>query len=253
MHLERLLPLFPEHSVYVEPFMGGLSVLLNKPRSKVEVVNDLNESLTTFFRVLRDQPDNLIRALTLTPYSRSEYANSTPYELDDDVECARKFYARMKQGFGGIPDDNPSLGKWALPISKKSNSVNRPAGFIKPIDSALSKITDRLHGVAIECKDAIDVITAYNSPKVFYYVDPPYVNSTRVGLNKYTHEMSDSDHERLASVLNSTEGKVMLSGYPSELYEDLYWDWRRIDTRVTAVSNKGVKANSRTDCMWLNY
>jgi DNA adenine methylase len=97
-----ILSQFPEHETYVEPFGGAMGVLLNKQPAHFEIYNDLDGEVVNFFRVLRDQPDELIRLIELTPYAREEQLLS----FDDlagvsEVERARRLYVRCWQSHGG--------------------------------------------------------------------------------------------------------------------------------------------------------
>src|SRR5690606_6837914 len=76
---------FPEHRVYVEPFGGGGSVLLRKPRSYAEVYNDLDGEIVNLFRVARDCGDELIRSVELTPFARDEFMLAYE-ETEDPIE-----------------------------------------------------------------------------------------------------------------------------------------------------------------------
>lgn len=116
----------------------------------------------------------------------------------------------------------------------------------------LAAVTERLAGVIIENRDAVTVMTYHDSPTTLHYVDPPYVHSTRTWLKKgskeaYRHEMTDDDHRRMADVLRGLKGKVILSGYSSSLYDDLFGDWHQVQKEALADG-----AAKRTECLWLN-
>ena len=252
-HLRKFLyPHFPPEGsywTYVEPYMGGLSVLLNKPRVKTEIVNDLNDDLVNFFRVLRERPDELIHQITLTPYARSEYAASAPDPFDTSLERARKLFVRMHQGYGGLPVDVPSIRKWVHPRKPRCGDVSNVRGKESGFQNALSvldQISARLQGVAIECRDALTVIRQYDNAGAFFYVDPPYVHSTRVSTTGYHTEASDQDHRELAAVLHRIEGRAALSGYRCPLYDELYTWWYRYD-RKTGLTG------GRTESLWTNF
>lgn len=113
---------------------------------------------------------------------------------------------------------------------------------------------ERLRGVVIECKDAAAVMEQHDSPTTLHYVDPPYVHSTRSlkirgtdNRKSYKHELSDEQHTALADSLKRLQGMVVLSGYPSPLYEELYGKWQRIDRAAHADG-----ARDRIECLWLN-
>lgn len=231
----------PAHRIYVEPFGGAASVLLRKPRSYAEIYNDLDAELVNLFRVARDEGDRLRRALELTPFARDEFRLS--YECHDDpVEQARRTVARAFMGFG-------------------TNSHNRPTGFRavsnasgttaahdwRNYPAAFTAIVQRLQGVVIENRDALEVMSAQDGPDTVFYVDPPYVPATRDRGWDYRFEMTPEDHEKLAVFLHSLKGGVVLSGYACELYDLLYADWRQVMARAYADGG-----TVRTEVLWLS-
>lgn len=242
-----IISYFPKHRVYVEPFGGAASVLFQKPRSYCEVYNDLDNEVVNLFRVLRDsiKADALKQALYLTPFSRAEFELS--YKLcDDPVEMARRTVLRSFAGFSSAAN-----GKYKTGFRSGSNrSGTTPAHDWANYPDCLVAIIERLRGVVIENKRAADVIAQHDSPGTLFYCDPPYVHNTRCErscVGAYNHEMTDDDHVVLSSVLNSIQGMVVLSGYPSELYNRLYVDWQRIDRPAFADG-----ARDRVECLWLS-
>lgn len=239
---ERIVDLFPAHDHYVEPFGGALSVLLAKPMSKIETVNDLNGDLMTFWRVLRDNPDGLERACGLTPHSRAEYHASRDLEDLPDLERARRVWVQLTQGRGS------RLGVktgWRF-----VHGTNRMT-LARYLDGYLQRIAPaahRLRNVTLECRDAFDIIAAYERPGALLYIDPPYLMATRHG-NQYAHEFGDQDeHERLLKVLYETPAAVVLSGYDSDLYADTLTGWQRHAFATTAMTGA-----ARTEVVWTNF
>ncbi len=244
----RIIDLMPKHRIYVEPFGGGGSVLMRKPRSYAEVYNDLDGEIVGLFRVLRDpeQSASLYRAVALTPFARAEFELS--YEpADDPVEQARRTMVRCGMGFGSTA------------ISSKHRTGFRGSatrGGTLPVHDWAAHASDvldiavRMRGVIVEQKDAKDVLRYHDGEGVLHYCDPPYVHETRTWLSAkdgYRHEMTDGDHRALAGVLRGLSGMVMLSGYPSSLYDELYGDWLRVD--LDAVADCAVR---RVECLWFN-
>ena len=253
-HLGFLLPLIPRDAIhYVEPFGGAASVLLNLPRYQLETFNDLLGGVVTFFRVLRDNPDELIAKLELTPWSREEF------ELADlqeegllDVELARRFLVRARQAYNG---SLAQRGRRAW----KYDARGKVSGVAKrwvDIPRRLARISERLQGVQIENRPALDVIRRHDARHTVFYVDPPYVHSARVGGgNRYQHEMSDDDHRDLADLLRSLRGRVVLSGYQNDLYDQWYADWRRIEAPAKKVPsrNRFKENKAKTEMVWCNF
>ena len=187
-----IVSLLPEHEHYVEPFCGGLSVLFDKRPSRMETVNDLDGELMTFWRVLRDQPEQLIRACMLTPHSRAELT-ATWDPTDDDLELARRIWCRLAQGRSG---------------------TLRNTGWR-------------------------------------HYIDPPYHGTTRGWGNNYRPELkTELEHRELAAALADCKAAVVLSGYASPLYDELYDGWHRAEQQTMTGNAKTDKA--RTEVLWAN-
>lgn len=230
----------PEHSVYLEPYAGSLAVLFNKSRSHIETVNDLNKDVVNFFRVLRDSPEELKQAIELTPFSRSEY--EAAYEDTANlIEQARRFSVRCWMGFGCS-----NLYRNGFKSGQQSNSPN-PAKAWAGMPEILIQAAERLKGVQIENLPALELIKRYDTPDVFIYADPPYLHGTRKNY-LYKHEMEDAEHIRLLETLLKHPGKVILSGYDNELYNDLLSGWRK--ESISTQAENGLK---RTETIWMNY
>lgn len=242
-----IISVFPAHRVYTETFGGAGSVLLRKPRAYAEIYNDMDGEIVNVFRVLRDHDKaaELAFRIAMTPFARDEFDLS--YETsDDEIEQARRTIFRTYAGFGS------SAMNSIKPTGFRSNS-NRP-GTTPAHDWAnfpdvLPAIIDRLSGVVIENRPAIEIIRQHDGNDTLHYVDPPYIHSTRKARQQsnYRYEMTDDQHCELASVLHSCAGMVVLSGYNCELYQELYSDWRRIDKKTYADG-----ARERTESLWIN-
>jgi DNA adenine methylase len=243
---------FPPHRVYVEPFGGGASVLMRKPRSYAEVYNDLWDVVTNVFRVLRDpmKAMELEKLLRLTPFSRSEFESATFENISrqTDVEAARLTIFRSFAGFGSASTN----GKYSTGFRSNSNrSGTTPAHDWVNYPGLIADYVSRLQGVVIENKDAIELIQQHDTAETLFYVDPPYPTSTRNMLRGnavYEYDMTDRDHRRLAKVLRQVKGMVVLSGYPCDLYDlKLYRRWKRIECDHLADG-----ARPRIEVLWIN-
>jgi len=236
----------PEHAIYVEPFGGAASILLRKPRSRVEVYNDLDEEIVGILRVVQDplQCQALMRRLRRTPYSRREF--ETAFQASDDpIIRAQRAIVRAYQAFhtGALFNLRKTTfadaRHGADPSSKAREWANYPRSLLS--------ISRRLQGVIIECRSALDVIRAQDRPDTLFFVDPPYLPSTR-SASGYRHEMSETDHTVLLEQLRTVKGKVVLAGYPSELYDRLLHDWKRVERPHSALLSK----RPRTEVLWLS-
>jgi len=230
---------FPIHEHYVEPFGGGGSVLFQKPPSPVETYNDLDGDVCNFFRVLRESPDELIRALRLTPLARAEFELCF-LPCEDPLENARRLYFRLRMSMHG--------GTLAIASNwKRHKSRSSPATSVRP--QVIYEAAKRLATVQIENRDAFKLIDEMDSSETLFYIDPPYVAETRTDKKRYACEIDDTGHSALALILEKVKGFVVLSGYKCGLYRELFEDrgWSRIDTE--SVANGGVK---RIESLWLS-
>ena len=240
---------FPKHRVYVEPFAGGASVLMRKKRSYSEVYNDLNSEIVNVFRVLRnpDQARRLEELLRLTPWSREEFVES--YEsAEDPIEQARRTLFRSAAGFGSSAATRKYSTGFRSNVFKTGKTPFSDWSYYPEL---IKSFTERLSGVVIENRNAIEVIGVHDSPETLFYIDPPYVLDTRTKTDAYgDYEMSDEDHVGLSEVLNQVEGFVVLSGYDSHLYDSLYSSWTKLSKTVAKSSNKA--SVSATEVLYLN-
>jgi len=232
----------PRHRTYVEPFGGAASVLIRKPRSYAEIYNDLDGEVVNLFRVARDQGPELVRRLRLTPFARQEFEDSRDASPDDPIERARRTVVRSFMGFG-----SNSHAKTTGFRANSQRSGTTAAHDWAAYPRALEAIIDRLRGVVIENRDACEVMRQQDADDAVHYVDPPYVWQTRGRRFQYRHEMTDEDHQKLADVLKSLRGGVVLSGYPCALYDRLYASWQRVERASYADG-----ARPRTEVLWLS-
>jgi DNA adenine methylase len=237
---------FPAHETYIELFGGAASVLLRKPRSIGEVYNDLDGDVVNVFRVLRnrEQAAELARLLTLTPYANEEYRLA--YEsCDDPIERARRMIFRS---FAGHGSDSVTRSHAGFRGHRNKESGVTAAQEWANFPREIVTFTERLQGVCIEQREAIKLIPVFDRTDTLFYADPPYLQSTRSSRSvKYRCEMTDNDHVELADVLHQVKGMVIVSGYPSELYDRLYADWRCVQK-----NHRAQNALKTTECLWLS-
>jgi len=234
----------PQHRVYVEPFGGAASVLLRKERSYAEVYNDLDDEVVNLFNVLRsDKAEDLVEALRLTAFARIEFKDA--YEdTTDPVENARRLITRAFQGFGS----NAHNKRWQTGFRANSNrSGTTPARDWRNYPDQLAFTIDRLRGVTVEHRDAMEVMQAHDGAETLHYVDPPYMPETRDKGHDYNHELTKQDHADLLEFLKTLKGMVVLSGYPHSEYDDALEGWERIERKALADG-----ARARTEVLWIN-
>lgn len=257
-HLAWLLPLLPDAYHFCEPFGGSAAVLINREPSPIETYNDIDGEVVNFFRVLRDQKEEMLQAIGLTPFSREELRIAVEKNVDglSDLERARRFFVRARQVRTGLAQ-TASEGRWAhcLLTSRAgmAGAVSRWLGSVE----GLSEIAQRLLRVQIENAPAPEVIARYDSTDTLFYCDPPYIHESRSDTNAYAYEMTDGAHIELADILHNVKSKVAISGYASPLMNNLYRDW----TAIEAPSKKAHSTNTRSDnikqerreVLWVNY
>lgn len=240
--------LLPRHTHYVEPYAGSLAVLFAKAPSTHETVNDLDRALVTFWRVLRERPADLARACALTPHSRVEYDQAVPLDATDELELARQVFVKLTQGRSG----RLKRTGWRHYVDPAGVSVGMP-GYLDGYVDRIAPAVERLKNVTLECRPALDIVAKYGErPDVLLYVDPPYLGTTRGWDNAYRHEMRDeASHRELAEALHAARAAVVLSGYPSDLYDlELYPGWDR--HTIAASTSQGGTASARTEVLWSN-
>lgn len=239
---KQICSLMPAHRSYLEPFFGSGAVLFSKPPSAIETVNDIDGDITNFFKVLREQPDRLAEAISLTPYSRDVFNDAHENRGTEEFDRAYRFAIRSKMGHGfkTYQKTGFKIDVYARERSYCVDCWNRLPKDV--LDAAI-----RLKGVQIENQPALDVIRKFNHDNVLIYADPPYLLDTRGG-KQYRHEMTEQDHVELIAALMQHKGSVILSGYPSDLYDTELKHWHRI-TRKSYNQN----SDPRTEVLWCNF
>ena len=261
--VRRILPLFPAHRLYCEPFGGGASLLLAKKRSNVEVYNDADGRLATLFRVLRDPITfgDFLTTVMMVPFSREErHRARTESTSTDDMEAAIRTFILSRQSFGGLIDKTA----WGLVTGTSTGGMAQSTSqWIKTIER-LPAVHRRLRDVDIRHGDWRTMVDELDGPDSLFYLDPPYVPETRRD-GWYEHDMTMEEHQGLVERLLRLEGAAVLSGYPNAVYEPLKaagWTRRDFDVacmvvaRTKATGLKGTGAidgtQRRTECCWIS-
>jgi DNA adenine methylase len=250
-HLDWLLPLLPESTHFCDVFGGSAAVIINRRPSPVETYNDIDSELVNFFKVLRNQKQELVEAIGLTPFSREELSIACDKSQKDltEIERARRFFVRARQVRTGLAQ-TASAGRWAhCLLTSRAGMAGAVSRWLGSVED-LPEIAQRLLRIQIENAPALEVIERYDSPDTLFYCDPPYVHTTRGDSKAYGYEMTDQDHVSLSKKLNSIQGKAAVSGYDGSLYEELFKNWNRVESPAKICHS--VK-QERTEVLWLNY
>ena len=238
-----IISFFPEHHSYVEPFFGSGAVLFNKPRSDIETVNDLDGNVVNLFECIRDHPEQLAQAIYYTPYSRDAYETAFSDIPAGKIERALNFYIRLNMGHG-FRTNGEKVG-WKNDVQGRERSYASQDWCKLP--DKIMQAAERLRGVQIENRPAVDLIKRFNYENVLIYCDPPYVLETRHG-KQYRCEMEDSEHIELLETLLQHKGKAVISGYESELYNSILVGWeKRYKIAYSQVCSK------KREVIWMNY
>lgn len=231
---------FGDHYHYVEPYFGSGAVFFTKPPSGHEIVNDMNGLVVNFFRVLRDQTDDLQFALEATPWSREEY-NESHILTDDPLEDARRFVVRVWQAHAS---DLAKKTGW-----KNRGSSQRARGMShrwKRVPSELAELADRLKDAEIENRPALQVIKRFSKKDTLIYADPPYLMEART-QKMYAHEMDVDSHIEMLGALEEHPGPVVISGYENSLYDEHLPSWKKVYVKPPKVE----KAAVRMEVLWV--
>jgi DNA adenine methylase len=259
----KIIDRMPRHLHYVEPFAGGLAVLLAKdpldPRHQwgdkgyeqgiSEVVNDIHGDLTTFWRVLQGEDTfaAFARRIDATPFSQVEWEEAAE-PTTDPVERAARFFIRCRQSRAGQFRDFATLSR-----NRTRRRMNEQASAWMTAVAGLSAVASRLRRAVVLCDDALNVIRAQDGEKTLFYLDPPYLHETRTSTDTYQHEFTEDQHRELLATVKRCEGRVMLSGYPSELYARELAGWTRHAIEIDNKAAGGASKRTMTECLWMNY
>ena len=237
----QIAAMLPAHDHYVEPFAGSLAVLLAKKPSRAETVNDLDGDLMTFWRVLRDRPDELEWVCALTPHSRAELEIAKDLAVEDELELARRVFVRLTQSRAN------SMKQTGWRYGRTINKVM--ATHTVDLVRHVAPAAWRLRNVSLENRDALDVIRDYGTePSVCLYVDPPYLGETRA-INYRVEMTADDQHEAFAQACHDAKASVVISGYDSPLYDRLFDGWHRVELKAPTTLSGDT---DRVEVLWVN-
>ncbi|MFI8017662.1 DNA adenine methylase [Serratia marcescens] len=195
---KHILPLFPAHTCYVEPFCGAAALYFLKTPSKTEVINDINGELVNLYRVVKHHLEEFVRQFKWALVSRQIYKwlQDTPEETLTDIQRAARFYYLQKQAFGGKVADH-TFG---------TSTTSAPRFNLLRIEEELSMAHLRLSRTVIEHMDWATCIERYDRPHTLFYCDPPYW-----GTEGYGVEFGLDNYDRMAALARSIKGKMIIS------------------------------------------
>ena len=229
----------PSHERFVSVFGGSAAVLLSKPPSLIEIYNDVDSSVVSFWRVLRQSSEELARLIEATPSSREEHRNAFD-ETTDELEKARRFRSRCWQSLGGYR--TRQRASWKRP--KYSNVM---CDWLK-VPNRIRAVAERMRRVHLECADWREILTSYDGPNTLFYCDPPYLDRCRQTPNMYTRELAaPSEHEELLQALRVVDGAVVISGYDDPMYNEMLAEWPLHRKVISCIGN-----TNRVEYLWVS-
>lgn len=248
--LDYLYSNFPtDFNHLIDLFGGSFCVSLNYKGKVLKTANEIHEDITNFFEVLRNNESELLRLLKLTPCSNLEYNNCWE-PCSDKIESARRFYVRVRQSFFGLGVQRKSKG-WHMAKTKLNanggETVSKWNNAIDKLYTVADIIRSNFQITNFDFNDCIDKI---DFEKAFFYCDPPYPKETRASFNDYKFEFTTENHIQLSEKLHKIKGLAMVSSYNSELYNELYSDWRRIEF---PIKKNNIRSSDVQEVIWMNY
>ena len=234
---------FPEHHSYLEPFFGSGAVLFSKPRSHIETVNDLDGDVVNLFEWIKKDPERLAYEIYWTPYARQVYEDAFAAVPEDSLQKAVSFYIRLNMGHG-FRTSGEKVG-WKNDVQGRERAYAAQDWCNLP--KKIMQAAERLRGIQIEYRPAVEVIKRFNHEKVLIYCDPPYMLETRHG-KQYRCEMDKKAHQELLEVLLQHKGSVLISGYDTELYQDMLSGWERREAYSYTQTREKKK-----EVLWMNF
>ncbi len=248
----KIVGMLPPHDFYIEPFAGGLSVLLAKTASATEIVSDINADLINYWQIVQRPTSRLrlLQQLEMTPYSRTLFKECIGLLEDGGGDSLLRAWAvavAQNQSRNGLGVD------WSY--AKRVSNMN--ANSWAKLPARIELAGRRLRHVRIECLPYEETLRRYRKPTTVLFLDPPYMPSTRVSAKVYLHEFDRKMHQGLLdTVRRLRKPRVILCGYRNKLMDDSLDGWRRTDIKTksfAAPRAKGCKLDERVLSIWTNY
>ena len=240
-----------EDLTYCEPFCAGASVFLNKNESKEEVISDTDDGVISVFKSLRDAPKEFIARIKRTRYTERAFKmaqNRSEKEFEDYVDQGVNEYVLRRMSRGGLK----KAFAWS---TRKRGGQPGDLNAWETMFEQLPLIAERAKNAVILNRNFIDVFKVWDEEDTLFYLDPPYLHSTRTegSTELYEHEMSAEEHLDLLHLINNARGKIILSGYSSPLYNRNLKNWKVKRKNVANHSSQSKSKKRRVECLWMNY
>lgn len=238
----HLLPLFPVHTCYVEPFAGAAALFFAKEPCKVEVLNDINGDLVSLYRVVAHHLDEFVRQFRWALASRQmfEWAKEAPPATLTDIQRAARFFYLQHHAFGAKVEGQTFGTATTAPIG-----IN-----LLRVEEQLSAAHLRLSGVNIEHVSWDDCMRRYDRAHTFFYCDPPYWQTEGYGV-----PFGLEQYEQLAEAMRRSKGKVLLSVNDHPEMRRVFggFSLRTVDLAYMVGGNRGARAPKATELIVSSY
>lgn len=242
----------PPHNCWVDAFCGSAAMTLAKSPAPIEIINDIDSEVVNFFKQLRDNFDELIDLINLTPYSSEELSTARiENKNDSDLERARKFSIQAMMAINGAFGE----GQGGFSTSPSYTRNNREARVNRwnMLPLRLKKVVERLKDTRIENQDAAELLKKYiHRPATLVYLDPPYLGKR---INGYKNEANDHEfHRALLEIATNAKCMIFISGYENELYDSMLTPKKGWKRKSLSSYTKGANGHlhSRTEFVWMN-
>lgn len=244
---------FPPHKIYVEPFGGAASVLLNKPPVEIEVYNELESDMFNLMQAFKSNLDEFIKKVSEFKYCESTFLSQKEILLNgnfnSDFDRAVCFYAVKRMSRGGLCQKFSWSNRIYSTGPAEEHCWNSAITNLRPVYNRLTKVIFRN-------ENAFSIMSEYlDNPNCLLYLDPPYLTSTRVYKKAYNHEFDQNDHEQMFLLIQKAKAKIILSGYPSKLYDEWFSDWcvYKKDVGNHSSQHNGKTKTRKQEVLWTNY
>lgn len=242
----------PPHTIYVEPFGGAGSVLLNKTISPIEVYNDKSNGVFSLFYCLKNFFQEFYDIIKSIEYKKEIYEKyleiykSESFNLLPIIEKSVACYVVFRQSRAGTA----TTFCWS---NRFLQGVPEEIYCWETSKNSLIHIHNRLQNVLLFNKDALSLLQEFDSEDTLFYLDPPYIHSKRVSKNVYKHELTESDHKNLIDCVKSLKGKVMISGYYSDEYNNWLNSWNYVKKESILHSSHSKSKQTKIEYIWKNF
>jgi DNA adenine methylase len=247
----QIINSLPRHNAWIEAFCGSAALTLAKKPAPIEVINDLDDQIINLFEQLRSNPENLIRAISLTPYARKEYFNAKQVNDNiDPLEKARRFIISTMMTVNGAVGETGAGFSFSQSYTRTGREARVNRWYNLP--ERLETVVERLRSVRVENRDARELLEMFlNKPATLFYMDPPYLTERS---HKYNFEIDESFHIELLEMSNKAKCMMFISSYDNDLYNELLsknngWSKTIIEANTADTSGKKYK---REEVVWKN-